>query len=104
MPNETLTHRLARRDDLEALRALMDLAISELQKSFLDENQIASGRAIMGSDTQLIDDETYFVVESDDQLAGCGRWSRRATMYGGEAGKQELSLACGLVAIQGHKQ
>jgi len=84
MANETLTHRLARRDDLEALRALMDLAISELQKSFLDENQIASSRAIMGLDTQLIDDGTYFVVESDGQLAGCGGWSRRATMYGGD--------------------
>jgi GNAT superfamily N-acetyltransferase len=84
MANETLTHRLARRDDLEALKALMDLAISELQKSFLDENQIASSRAIMGLDTQLIDDGTYFVVESYGQLAGCGGWSRRATMYGGD--------------------
>ena len=84
MANETLTHRLARRDDLEALRALMDLAISELQKSFLDESQIASSRAIMGLDTQLIDDGTYFIVESDDQLAGCGGWSRRVTMYGGD--------------------
>ncbi|HXQ34834.1 MAG TPA: hypothetical protein VN843_12545 [Anaerolineales bacterium] len=55
MANETLTHRLARRDDLEALKALMDLAISELQKSFLDENQIASSRAIMGLDSQLME-------------------------------------------------
>lgn len=84
MSNEILTHRLARRDDLDALRALMDAAISELQKSFLDENQIASSRAIMGLDTQLIDDGTYFIVEEDGQLAGCGGWSRRATMYGGD--------------------
>ena len=62
MANETLTHRLAQRDDLEALRALMELAISELQKSFLDENQIISSRAIMGLDTQLIDDGTYFIM------------------------------------------
>lgn len=62
----------------------MDAAISELQKSFLDENQIASSRAIMGLDTQLIDDGTYFIVEADGQLAGCGGWSRRATMYGGD--------------------
>ena len=38
MTNETLTHRLARRDDLEALQALMDAAISENQKPFLDES------------------------------------------------------------------
>ena len=82
--NTNLTHRLARRDDLDALKALMDAAIAELQKPFLDESQIASSRAIMGLDTQLIDDGTYFVVESDGQLAGCGGWSRRATLYGGD--------------------
>jgi GNAT superfamily N-acetyltransferase len=84
MTNETLTHRLARRDDLEALKALMDAAISENQKPFLDESQIASSRAIMGLDTQLIDDGTYFIIEADGQLAGCGGWSRRATLYGGD--------------------
>jgi len=79
-----LTHRLARRADLDALRALMDAAIGELQRPFLDESQIASSRAIMGLDTQLIDDGTYFVVEVDGELAGCGGWSRRATLYGSD--------------------
>jgi GNAT superfamily N-acetyltransferase len=79
-----LTHRLARRSDLDALRALMDAAIAELQKAFLDDAQIASSRMIMGLDTRLIDDGTYFVVESDGDLAGCGGWSRRATLYGGD--------------------
>ena len=80
----SLTHRLAGRDDLNALRALMEAAICELQKPFLDEQQIASSRAIMGLDTQLIDDGTYFVVEDNGELAGCGGWSRRATLYGGD--------------------
>lgn len=62
----------------------MDAAISELQKPFLTQSQIASSRTIMGIDTQLIDDGTYFVVEIDGQLAGCGGWSRRATLYGGD--------------------
>jgi GNAT superfamily N-acetyltransferase len=79
-----LIHRLAGRDDLDALRALIDAAISELQKPFLDERQIASSRMIMGLDTQLIDDGTYFIVEADRRLAGCGGWSRRATLYGGD--------------------
>ncbi len=82
--NNTLTHRLATRADLDALKALMDAAIAENQKPFLDESQIVSSRAIMGLDTQLIDDGTYFIVESEGQLAGCGGWSRRATMYGGD--------------------
>ncbi|HVL70231.1 MAG TPA: GNAT family N-acetyltransferase [Vicinamibacterales bacterium] len=79
-----MTHRLATRADLAALRELMDAAISELQKPYLDTDQIASSRAIMGLDTQLIDDGTYFVVELDGMLAGCGGWSRRATLYGGD--------------------
>lgn len=79
-----LTHRLARRADLQALEALMDAAIGELQKPFLDAEQIRSSRTIMGLDTQLIDDGTYFVVECDAALAGCGGWSRRATLYGGD--------------------
>jgi len=75
---------LARRDDLDALRALMDAAISELQAPFLDARQIESSRTIMGLDTQLVDDGTYFVVDVDGELAGCGGWSRRATLYGGD--------------------
>jgi GNAT superfamily N-acetyltransferase len=78
-----MTSRLARPQDLEALTVLMDAAIAELQKPFLDERQIAASRGIMGLDTQLIEDGTYFVVESDNELVGCGGWSRRATLYGG---------------------
>ena len=80
----TLTHRPANREDLDALRALMEAAIAELQKPFLNEQQVASSRTIMGLDTQLIEDGTYFVVENDGALAGCGGWSRRATLYGGD--------------------
>lgn len=78
-----LTSRLAVPDDVAVLAVLMDRAIAELQRAFLDEEQIASSRAIMGIDTQLIDDGTFFVVESGADIAGCGGWSRRATLYGG---------------------
>ena len=84
MPDSGLQHRFATRDDLDALRELMDRAIGELQKPFLSEAQIASSRTIMGIDTLLIDDGTYFVVEDHGDLAGCGGWSRRATLYGGD--------------------
>lgn len=76
--------RVAVLADVPALRELMDAAIAELQHGFLDPDQIESSRAIMGIDTQLIEDGTYFVVESArGELAGCGGWSRRATLYGG---------------------
>ena len=84
MSTISLHHRLATRNDIVALTALMNAAIGELQKPFLTDAQIASSRAIMGLDTQLIDDGTYFVVEQDGLVAGCGGWSRRATLYGGD--------------------
>jgi GNAT superfamily N-acetyltransferase len=85
MSTISLHHRLATRADIAALTALMSAAIGELQKPFLTDAQIASSRAIMGLDTQLIDDGTYLVVEQDGLVAGCGGWSRRATLYGGDS-------------------
>ena len=78
------TNRLATRDDVPQLLPLVDAAIAELQKGFLDDAQIESSRAIMGIDSQLIDDGTYFVVEEAGRIAGCGGWSRRATLYGAD--------------------
>ena len=79
-----LTWRVARPADADGLAVLIAAAISELQKPFLDSDQIAASRGIMGLDSQLIDDGTYFVVEADGELAGCGGWSRRTTLYGND--------------------
>jgi GNAT superfamily N-acetyltransferase len=79
-----LAHRLARAEDIPDLERVMAAAIAELQRGFLDDAQIAASRAIMGLDRQLIADATYFVVEDDGRVAGCGGWSRRATLYGGD--------------------
>lgn len=80
----TITIRLATGDDVTVLVPLMEAAIEQLQRGFLDDDQIESSKAIMGIDRQLIDDGTYFVVEIDGTVAGCGGWSRRATLYGGD--------------------
>ncbi len=80
----SFTHRIAAPGDLDALRTVMALAISELQKGFLSPDQIAASNAVMGLDTQLIADGTYFIVEQQGRIAGCGGWSYRATLYGGD--------------------
>lgn len=79
-----LTHRIATPDDAAALAVVMDAAIAELQKGFLDPAQIESSRMIMGLDRQLLIDGTYFMVLDGPAIAGCGGWSRRATLYGGD--------------------
>lgn len=80
----TMTIRLATVDDVAVLVPLIDAAIEELQRGFLGAEQIESSKAFMGIDRQLIDDGTYFLVEIDGTVAGCGGWSRRATLYGGD--------------------
>src|SRR6185503_19426286 len=76
--------RLATPADLPALTALMARAIGALQADFLTPQQVAASRTLMGLDTQLVADGTYFVVEDAGVIAGCGGWSRRATLYGGD--------------------
>jgi GNAT superfamily N-acetyltransferase len=80
----TMTIRTATEHDIPTLMPIVAAAIEELQRGFLDDAQIESSKAIMGIDRQLIDDGTYFVVEIDGTVAGCGGWSRRATLYGGD--------------------
>ena len=87
------THRLATEDDLPAIRALMDLAIAGHLKAFLDPAQVELSKSIMGLDTQLIADRTYFLVEEEGRLAGCGGWSRRATLYGGDHSTSQRNAA-----------
>ncbi len=70
--------------DADKIKKLMDLSIVELQKGYLTEAQIEASFAGMGLDTQLIEDQTYFAVWEDDVLVGCGGWSRRATLHGGD--------------------
>jgi GNAT superfamily N-acetyltransferase len=76
------THRLATPDDLSALQRLMTDSIRALLPAFLSPEKVEASFAVMGVDSQLIEDGTYFVVEVDGVLAGCGGWSRRATLFG----------------------
>lgn len=80
----SVTIRTATEDDLPQLLAIMDAAIGQLQAAFLSPEEIASSRAVMGLDRQLVADRTYFVAEIDGAIAGCGGWSKRATLYGGD--------------------
>ena len=76
------THRLALPQDMPALKELMTAAIRELLPQFLSPEKVEASFAVMGVDSQLIEDGTYFILEEDGVTAGCGGWSRRATLFG----------------------
>ena len=79
-----LSHRLATSAELPELKALMDASIRTLVGAYLDPARVEASFDFMGVDTQLIEDGTYFVVECENRIAGCGGWSRRATLFGGD--------------------
>jgi GNAT superfamily N-acetyltransferase len=77
--------RQATVDDVPALSALIAASVRELQAAeYTPEQREAALRSVYGVDTQLIADGTYFAVESGAELVGCGGWSRRKTLYGGD--------------------
>ena len=78
------SHRKAVPADLPVLRELMAQAITKLVGNFLDSAGVQASFEIMGVDTSLVEDGTYFVIELDGRIVGCGGWSRRATLYGGD--------------------
>ena len=79
-----LTIRLATAADLVILRGIMAVAIAENLKSFLPPELIRASEKVMGLDTTLVEDGTYWIVHAHGEAAGCGGWSRRNTLYGGD--------------------
>ena len=77
--------RKARMDEREAIRELIAESARHLSRQHYSDTQIEAAIAtVFGVDTDLIEDGTYFVVESEGQLAGCGGWSKRKTLFGGD--------------------
>ena len=77
--------RKATLEDRAKLQQLIAESARGLSREHYDDAQIEAAIATMfGVDTDLIEDGTYFVAESEGELAGCGGWSRRRTLFGGD--------------------
>lgn len=91
--------RVALPADIPALRELIQLSVRTLQaQDYSPEQMEAALRSVFGVDSQLIADGTYLMAEAalssgssaamesqtDFVLAGCGGWSKRKTLYGGD--------------------
>jgi GNAT superfamily N-acetyltransferase len=89
--------RQAVADDIPVLHLLIDTSVRRLQAQDYTPTQIESAlTTVYGVDSQLIADGTYFVVEAEGirsnlgtreeraLIVGCGGWSKRKTLYGGD--------------------
>jgi len=89
--------RLAQEEDIPALHALIEASIRGLQTDDYSPAQIEGALGtVLGLDTQLIRDQTYYIIELFDQTgshdpkgsrarsAGCGGWSKRKTLFGSD--------------------
>ena len=86
--NVALELRIARERDIPALAALIPLSVRALQAAYYSTAQMdAALGPVFGVDRELIRDGTYFVVEHSGELVGCGGWSRRRSLFGGDAGR-----------------
>jgi GNAT superfamily N-acetyltransferase len=84
-------------NEVQVMNTLIEASVRRLQAEDYSESQRESALAtVFGVDTQLVDDGTYFVVETESvneqsaaahvsaQIVGCGGWSKRKTLYGAD--------------------
>lgn len=80
--------RTASLDDVPALNRLIERSAKGLSVGYDTSGQVqALVRHVFGVDTQLLEDRTYYAIDEDGELVGCGGWSRRATLFGGDQAK-----------------
>ena len=100
MPTLTWHIRTAQQTDIPALHSLIEASIRGLQANDYSPAQIAGALGtVLGLDTQLIRDQTYFLVEANGESiatsqpeglpspprpVGCGGWSKRRTLFGSD--------------------
>jgi GNAT superfamily N-acetyltransferase len=109
-PEPLFKLRLATKDDISALRQLIDLSVRVLQRQDYSTEQLeAALGTVYGVDTQLIADQTYYVVEIEvdthrKTLVACGGWSMRKTLFGSDHGPNRnselLDPACDAAKIR----
>jgi len=77
--------RLALESDATAIEKLIPVSVRVLQAPYYSPSQIeAALGTVFAVDRQLIRDRTYYVVEHEGELIGCGGWSKRKALFGGD--------------------
>lgn len=90
MSEKPIEFRLATNADVAALQALIPQSVRALSQGYYTPAQVESALVyVFGVDSQLIADGTYYTAVAGDQIVGCGGWSKRKTLYGGDQMKSQ---------------
>jgi GNAT superfamily N-acetyltransferase len=85
----SLSIRKAMASDIPHLGPLIAESVRRLSEGYYSTEEAERALVrVFGVDSQLVEDGTYYVAERDGELAGCGGWSKRATLFGGDQTKQ----------------
>jgi GNAT superfamily N-acetyltransferase len=80
--------RVATVDDVPQIQALIADSVRVLSRGYYSQAQAESAlKHVFGVDSQLIQDESYYVIEDEQGLVAAGGWSRRKHLYGGDQTK-----------------
>ena len=85
-------------EDIPSLQRLIEVSVRALQTHEYTPAQITFAlQSVYGVDSQLIADGTYLVAETTEAIVGCGGWSKRKTLFGGDvwSGRQDDFLTPG---------
>ncbi len=89
-PETSVKIRQATTADIPALQKLIAASVRGLSLPYYNQEQIESALTnVFGVDSQLIQDQTYFVAEVGGQIVGGGGWSKRKTLFGGDQAKPD---------------
>ena len=82
-----MEHRIRRAtlEDRAGLERLIAESARGLSRADYSDEQVEAALAsVFGVDTDLIHDGTYYVAEAGGSAVGCGGWSKRRTLFGGD--------------------
>src|SRR6187551_2580295 len=86
MAEESYVIRRATAADASVLSGLIASSARGLSVGFYEPEEVEAALCgAFGVDSQLVEDGTYFVATDNDAIVGCGGWSRRRTLFGGDA-------------------
>ncbi|MEB3702238.1 GNAT family N-acetyltransferase [Candidatus Bealeia paramacronuclearis] len=85
MSRDSFVLRPAQLNDIRKLNSLIQVSARGLNQNHYTHAQVDSLiRYVFGVDTELIADQTYYVIEENGKFSACGGWSQRKTLFGSD--------------------